>query len=98
MNNVTSIAVSALAAYGVKQAVTANNVANINNPGFKASSVVMKENKAGGVSPTVSQGQDKVEISKEAVDMIAASHAFKAIIKALKASDEMSEELLNIKA
>src|SRR5690242_8609509 len=98
MNDVTSVAVSALAAYGKKQAVTANNVANINTPDYRASTVVMKEDKAGGVSPTVSQGQDTVDISKEAVDMITTGHAFKANLKVLQAKDEMTRELLNIKA
>jgi flagellar hook-associated protein FlgK len=98
MNSVTSIAASALAAFGVKQAVTANNVANVNTPDYRAAKVVMEEDEAGGVSAAISQGSDIVEISKEATDMITTSHSFKANIKVLQAADEMSKELLNIKA
>ena len=98
MSDVTGIASSALAAYGVRQAVTSNNVANVDTPDYKASSVVMQENKAGGVSPTVSQGQDTVEISKEAADMITTGHGFTANLKGLKAADEMTKTLLDIKA
>ncbi len=98
MSDVAGIASSALAAYGVRQAVTANNVANVNTEGYKASSVEMRENRAGGVSPTVSQGQDTVEISREAVDMITTGQGFKADLKVLKAADEMTASLLDLKA
>lgn len=41
MNNIPSI--SALNAYGIRQQVNANNVANVNTPGFKPSRVTMEE-------------------------------------------------------
>lgn len=98
MADVTSIAAGALAAFSVKQTVTANNVANINTPNYRASTVVMQKDNAGGVSAAISQGSDRVELSREATDMIATGHAFKANLKVLKAADEMTKELLNIKA
>ncbi len=98
MDSVTSIATSALAAYGVRQAVTASNVANINTADFRASSVVMQENKAGGVSAAVSPGSDIVEISTEATDMITTSQGYKANLKVLQAGEEMTKTLLDIKA
>lgn len=98
MDSVSSIATNALAAYGVRQAVTAGNVANINTPDYKASSVVMQENKAGGVSAAVSQGSDIVEISKEATDMITTSRGYRTNLKVLQAGEEMTRALLDIKA
>ena len=41
MNNIPSI--SALHAYGIRQQVNANNVANVNTPDFKPSRVSMEE-------------------------------------------------------
>jgi flagellar hook protein FlgE len=98
MNSVSSIAGSALSAYGIKQAVTANNVANIETPDFKSSSVRMQERPNGGVQASVMKTNDSVDISKEAVNMISNSHGFKANIKTIQTHDEMTKELLNLKA
>jgi flagellar basal-body rod protein FlgC len=98
MNDIASIAASAITSYGMKQAVTANNIANINTPDFKSSSVTMQAVSSGGVSTSVSKGDDTVDISREAVDLISTSHAFTANLKVLKASDDMSKELLSLKA
>jgi flagellar hook protein FlgE len=97
MDSVTSIASSALNVYGIKQAVTANNVANIETPDFKASTVTVQEKATGGVQASVSKTKDTVDISREAVNMISNSNGFKANIKTLQAKDEMTKELLNIK-
>jgi flagellar hook protein FlgE len=98
MAEVTNIAVSALSAYTLKQTVTANNVANLNSSNFKASAVAMQASQGRGVRATTTQGSDRVEISREATDMILTSNGFKANLKVLQTADEMSKELLNIKA
>ncbi len=96
MSSITGISSSALAAYGTKQAVTANNIANISSTNFQASNTVMTENKGGGVAATVQQGSDSVDISKEAVDMMVTSNGYGANLKALQASDQMTKDALNI--
>jgi flagellar hook protein FlgE len=98
MAEVSNIAVSALSAYTLKQTVTANNVANLNSSNFKASAVAMQASQGGGVRATTTQGSDRVEISREATDMILTGNGFKANLKVLQTADEMSRELLNIKA
>lgn len=98
VNDLTGIALSGITAYGIKQAVTANNVANLTTPDFKASTVSLEEQKEGGVTAQVSQGTDSVEISREAVDMIATDIGFTANLKVLKTADEMTKKLLDIKA
>jgi len=96
MADISGISRSALAAYGVRHAVTANNVANINTPDFKASSAVMKENREGGVTASVTRGPDSVEISKEAVDMLETANGYEANLKTLMVNDRMEKDLLDI--
>ena len=94
--------------YGVNTAVSAcvkrltqldyvtNNLANVNTPGFKASSAVMKESREGGVTASVTRGEDSVEISKEAVDMLDTANGYGANLKALQVSDRMAKDILDI--
>lgn len=99
MNSISNIASSALRAFSTSQQVTANNVANLNTDGFKASRSTFQENgKAGGVTASASSTGDSVDISREAVNLISNSQGFKANMNVLKAADEMSKQLLNIKA
>jgi flagellar basal-body rod protein FlgC len=94
MPSVNGIATSALAAYGVRQAVTANNIANLNTENFKASDTVFEERRGGGVTASVRQGEDRVDISREAVDMLETKNGYEANLKTLKVNDEMEKELL----
>jgi flagellar basal body rod protein FlgB len=98
MINPVAIASSALASYGLNQAVTANNIANIATPGFKASTAVTQEVKGGGVHSVVRQGQDTVDISREAVNLLANRTDFTANLKVLKTENDMTKKLLNILA
>jgi flagellar basal body rod protein FlgB len=96
MADISGISRSALAAYGVRQKVSANNVANLNTPGFKASYVEMKERREGGVGVVATQGPDSVEISKEAVAMLETANGYGANLKALQVADRMTKEILAI--
>ena len=96
MSIISEIASSAVAAYITKQAVTANNLANINTPDFKSSNAVMKETKGGGVIADIVQGSDSVDISREAVDMMMTSNNYSAILKTFKVADTMMKNVLDI--
>ena len=96
MTDISGISGSALAAYGVRQAVTANNISNLNTPDFKASSVVMEEKKEGGVTASVNRGEDSVEISKEAALMLETANGYGANLKTLMVNDRMEKDLLDI--
>jgi flagellar hook protein FlgE len=99
MGNISSIANGALQAFSTSQQITANNVANISTDGFKASRVTFQTNDAAaGVSATVTQTEDSVDISREAVNLISNTNGFKANLNVIKVTDEMTKELLNIKA
>lgn len=98
MSSIVDIAGSALQAFNTSQQVTAHNVANLNTDEFKASRATFQENGSGGVKATVSGTQDTVDISREAVNLLSNTAGFKANLKVLKAADEMTKELLSIKA
>lgn len=98
MDNAASIAATALNAFSVRQAVTADNIANVNTPDFKASTVRNEEIPGGGVTATPRKGADPVDISKEAANLLVNSNLYKANVATVKAVDEMTRTLLDIKA
>ena len=71
---------------------------DLNTEGFKASRATFQENRSGGVTASASSTGDSVDISREAVNLISNTQGFKANLKVLKAGDEVTKELLNIKA
>jgi flagellar basal body rod protein FlgB len=98
MNGITDIASSALQAFSSSQQVTAHNVANLNTDNFSASRTTFQENGNGGVSASVSNTQDTVDISQEAVNLLSNSAGAKSNLKVLKVADDMTKELFSIKA
>jgi len=98
MTDIVGIASSALSAYSLKQSVTASNIAKLNTSDSAASSVVMQSAVNGGVSANVVRTGDRVNISKEAIDLATSGNAFKANLKELQATVEMNKELFSIKA
>ncbi|HBA71413.1 MAG TPA: hypothetical protein DCZ63_04235 [Geobacter sp.] len=98
MTDISGISSGALSAYSLKQAVTASNIAKLNTTDSAAASVVMQSGKDGGVTASVVEGFDKVDISREAVDLATTGTAFKANIKVLSTSEEMNRTLFSIKA
>ena len=98
MSGIGGIAGSALQAFTTSQQVTAHNVANLNADNFTASKATFQENGTGGVNATVSGTQDTVDVSREAVNLLSNTAGFKANLKVLKAADDMTKELLSIKA
>ncbi len=100
---------SALSALGTVQQVSANNVANMNTDGFKASSVVLESGPAdqgvrvGGLHQSTVSGSifggvesSNTDIGSEMVDMITTGHAFSANVAAIRTSEEMTGHLLNM--
>jgi flagellar hook protein FlgE len=98
MSTINSISGSALQAYNTSLQTTARNVANVNTDGFTADRTTFQENGGGGVSASVANTPDNVDISKEATTLLADKNGFKANLAVLKTADEMTKELLNIKA
>ena len=98
MSDINNIAMSALHAFGTGQQVTANNLANVNTDGFKASKVEFRDNGAAGVAVSVSRTEDTVDISREATSLISNASGFKANLTTIKTADEMAKELFSLKA
>ena len=98
MNAISTIAGNALQAFGTGQQVTANNLANLSTDSFNASRVSFQENVNGGVKASVSGTQDSVDISREATNLISNAQGFKTNLKVLQTADEMTKQLLSIKA
>lgn len=101
----------ALEALGTVQAVSANNIANVNTDGFRASSVALESGpgdrgvevaaiRESTVPGAVIEGVEtsNVDVGREMVDMIRTGHAFSANTAVIRASEEMTGHLLNMVA
>lgn len=98
MSGINTISGSALQAFSTGQQVTAHNLANLNTDNFKASNATFQENVNGGVTVTAASTQDAVDISREATNLLTNTQGFKASLAVLKTADEMTKQLLSIKA
>ncbi|MCJ2163161.1 MULTISPECIES: flagellar basal body protein [unclassified Pseudodesulfovibrio] len=100
---------SALTALSTVQEVSANNIANVNTDGFKASSVVLESGPEGqgvdvaAINQSTTPGAmlngvetSNTDIGHEMVDMIKTGHAFSANTVFIRASEEMTGHLLNM--
>lgn len=84
--------------------VTANNIANVNTPGFQAGAPAIAtepgsalDAKTGeGGAPDLPEPPD-VDLAKEMADLIIAKHGYTANSKTVKTADELLGTLLNIK-
>ncbi|MCK4503157.1 MAG: hypothetical protein KAU22_08980 [Desulfuromonadales bacterium] len=104
--------ISALMALGKKQSVTANNIANSETPGFKKSQTVLEAGINGGVTAKIQpvntpgtminqpdgsmEEMSNVDLTREITDMIPTKHAYAANLKALKATAEMEDTVLDL--
>lgn len=100
---------SALSALSTVQQVSANNIANVNTDGFKASSVTLESGPAdqGVRVSSISQRSvpgpnvggvegSNTDIGAEMVGMVRTGHAFSANVAAVRASEDMTGHLLNM--
>ena len=100
---------TALDAFSTSMEVTANNVANVNTDGFKASSVVLESgpNDQGVEVASITESSvpgsmvggvetSNTDLVTEMTDMIVTSRAFEANTVFIRASEEMTGHLLNM--
>ena len=101
MASISSIGSSGLQAAQLRLDASANNVANMNTPGYRRQVVAQEEAAdSAGVRATVQRAQEaeRVALEKEAVEQMSATYAFKANLQTIKAQDEMMGSLLDVKA
>ena len=97
--NINTISLSALNAYEKKLNVSANNVANVNTEKFKPSEGIMNDNSDSGVYVTVGQSASPgVDLAKEMADVMITQNGFKANLKTLQTSEELTKSVIDIKA
>lgn len=100
MASIASIGSSGMQAAQLRLDASANNVANMNTPGYRRQ-VVAQEEAAGsaGVRASVErQTQEGVALEQEAVEQMSATYAFKASLQTVKVANELMGSLLDERA
>lgn len=86
-------------------AAGANNVANVNTPGFRAQAPQLSATPARGVEVSaitarrpdaVAAGMSDVSLTEEIPALIVADHGYRANATVIRTQDEMSGALLNV--
>lgn len=101
MPSISSIGSSGLQAAQLRLDASANNVANMNTPGYRRTVVAQQEAAdSAGVQASIQREEDAqgVALEKEAVEQMSATYAFKANLQTLKTADEMMGSLLDTRA
>ncbi len=104
--------ISALNALGTKQAVTANNIANVDSTEFKKSRAVLEEGSNEAVATRVQQINSpgvminrpdgsleelsNVDLGKELTAMIPTQRNYEANLKALQVEGEMEDSVIDL--
>ena len=101
MASLSSIGSSGLQAAQLRLDASANNVANVNTPGYRRQAVAQQAvADSAGVRATVEREANKkgVALEQEAVEQMSATYAFKASLQTIKTQDQMLGSLLDVKA
>jgi flagellar basal body rod protein FlgB len=92
-----NVPLSGLQGAAFRQGVVANNVANLNTPGYAARSVVSSEAVGGGVRVAeVRQQGEGVDLNTEVAGSVLNVAAYKANAAVVRAEDELLGALLDI--
>ena len=102
----SGIALSGLRAASAGMALQANNVANLNTDGFKAKRLDLAAVANGGVeargisedATPAAQGASNVDLATETVQGMGFEVMYKANLKVLKASNDLMQATLDLKA
>jgi flagellar hook protein FlgE len=98
VDNIYNASLTSLNAYGTLLNNTANNVANINTDNYRPLETTMQDSTLSCVTATTSRNEngDRVDLSKEAVNLIIAETGFKASIDVLKTAQKMQKSVIDI--
>ena len=101
MASISSIGSSGLQGAQLRLDASANNVANMNTPGYRREVVAQEEvAESAGVRATVQRepGANGVALEQEAVEQMSATYEFKANLQTIKTQNEMMGSLLDVTA
>ena len=86
-----------------RQDITANDVANINTPGYEQSTPVQSELKTGGTeissiikTPNPSKEMSNTDLAEETVEQIRNKNTLSANVKVMKVQDEMLKNTIDL--
>jgi flagellar hook protein FlgE len=98
VDNINNASLTALNAYSTLLNNTADNVANINTDSYRQLETIMQDSSPAGVTAMTSRNgtADRVDLSKEAVNLIAAETGFKANIDVSKTAQKMQKSVIDI--
>jgi flagellar hook protein FlgE len=98
VNNISNTSLSAINAYGTMLNNTANNIANVNTETYKSLDTTMQENAGGGVTATTSRdpNADRVDLSKEVVDMMIAKNGMQANVAVIRTASETQKSVIDM--
>jgi flagellar basal body rod protein FlgG len=91
-------ALSAMRAHTRKTLVHANNLANVQTPGYRPQTVTMDSSPQGGVAARIGTAGngDGVDIAEEMLGMMSSERAVQANLAILRASDKTLGVLIDI--
>jgi len=96
MNVLSSTALSGLAAAQTRLAASANNIANLNTPGFRRDEVQAQAAPEGGVQVSVQKAdQPGADLTRDVVEQMAAAYEFKANLQVIKTERATTGSLLD---
>ena len=96
MNALSATALSGLNAAQTRLGAAANNIANMNTPGFRRDEVGAVPQAGGGVAVTVQKAEvEGPNLVRDIVDQKMATYEFKANLQVLKTAREMTGSLLD---
>jgi flagellar basal-body rod protein FlgC len=102
ISGVLSTAISGLNANARRAQVAADNIVNVNTPGFKAAGVrtttVVAGGEGGGVLASVVAGSEGVDLAREFVELIGAQVTYNANANVIRAGEDLARRIVDIVA
>jgi flagellar basal-body rod protein FlgB len=99
MNPLSSIAYSGLNAALLRMDAAANNIANVQTPGYRRQFVEQEALAEGGVAASVGQAQEATaNLADDLVQQMVAAYSFKANLRTIQTQHVMLGSLLDVTA
>jgi flagellar basal-body rod protein FlgC len=100
ISGVLATAISGLTANARRAQVAADNIVNVNTPGFAAARVlttsIVAGGEGGGVLARVVEGTGGVDLGREFVDLIGAQVAYDANAQVIRAGEDLARRIVDI--
>jgi flagellar hook-associated protein FlgK len=99
MNSPSSVAQSGIGAAMLRLSAAANNIANLQTPGYRRELVQQEALTGGGVTSSIGQSAEPGDdLPEDIVQQRVASYSFKANLRVIQTQDDMLGSLLDLHA